>query len=224
MPRCFLAAVASGAGLVLALTSCTTGPTRASARTSSASEKRAADCCNYFEPFATVGISDCESSTCKVMWCDGAETTSNQCGDESGRALKVLATSDGNSGPVVWVWWGDQKVKEVRIEFKYGQHQGTAPQPHLASSHLDYKRSTADTFDKKSCPSAGFTRLADMPKTHTTTFDCFDVSESVPVEKGQRALYFRFSKRSSGRNTPLLRIDDLRITVVPEPSPPPPAR
>jgi len=177
--------------------------------------REAADCCDYFEPFATVSIHDCASDSCRVKWCAGAETTTNQCGSVKGRALKVLATENDDTGPTVWVWWGDRGVKEVRIEFTYAQHQGGAPKPDTAGSYAEFKLVRGEDFDKQDCPRSGFSTLAHLSKTHTIPLDCFPEQRVIPVDAGDRALYLRFRKHKVERFTPLMRVDDLRITVVP---------
>lgn len=180
-----------------------------------------ADCCAYFEPFATATIHDCESALCKVKWCDDAKTTDNKCAGIDGRALKVLAGNAANNDwPVMWIWWGDREIESVKIDLSYGQHEGTASRANQAVAYMEYKVMSTDTFDPRSCRPSGLTMIpgSSMPNTHTIDFACFPLSVAVPVSKGDRGVLVRFCKGKATEFTPLLRIDDLRVTVTPAPT------
>jgi hypothetical protein len=178
------------------------------------SEAPAADCCAYVETFLTASIRDCESDRCEVRWCAGAKTVKFSCAGSPGRALGVLASDSPTDWPVARVSWGELDAREVRIEFKYWQHQGEAKDPNLASSRLEIQWFQSSAFDPNRCPTIGFTPILCLPRTETTDFTCFPASIVIPVPEGERALYIRFAKSKSMPRTPLLYIDDLRITVV----------
>ena len=178
------------------------------------SKALAVDCCTYFEPFMTVSVKDCESDRCEVHWCEGAETVKFSCAGSPGRALGVRASESGTGWPVARVSWGERDAREVRIEFRYMQLQGEVPDPDLANSRLEIQWSESNTFDPDRCPTSGFKKILCLNRTSDLNLTCFPASIAVPVPEGAKAVYIRFAKSKSTPHTPLLNIDDLRITVV----------